>query len=289
VVICPNPEFSIAKGLAYAARIDHRLEAFNNDIQAYFDSGDIAEAIRESIQWLTVPLSSILSGRIVYDVVLKVLEDWKKGEIRTVDEMKKPIIDRTKILLTGLEDIPEIRPATNDWCKKLFARVQPQLDEICRKHDVDRATMSLSYVRSISGPEKVDILMESSLLNGITYAVTAALTASLCGGGGIALIGTGPIGILAGAAIGLVVAFFGKKYLNNAINKTDLPLFTRKLMAISFKNSLSSPRQRKTIEKALMDTMDTPEFIKSLETEVTISLEAQIMKMARSVEMPITQ
>lgn len=289
IVVCPNPEYSIAKGLAYAARIDHKLEAFNNDIQAYFASGDIAESISESIQWLIVPLASILSGRIVHDVVLKVLEDWKSGEIRTIDDMNKPILERTNLLLTGLESIPEIRPATTDWCRKLFARIQPQLDEICRKHDVDRASMSLTYVRSISGPDKVNILLESPVLSGIAYAVTGTISASICGGGGLALLSTGLPGILIGAVIGLVIAYFGKKYVNSAINKADLPLLTRKLMYMTFKKSLSSPRQRKNIESALMETMEKPEFVKTLETEVTISLEDQIMKMARSVEMPIVQ
>ena len=289
VILCPNPEYSIAKGLAYAARVDKRLELFNSDIQAYFDSGDIRDAISESIQWLTVPLSSILSGRIIHDVVLNVLTDWKKGEIKSINDMEKPIIERTKLLLSGLKDIPEICPAIDTWCQKLFARVQPQLDEICRKHDVDRACMSLSYLKSIAGPDQVNILFENPAISGIAYVITGAVSATICGGGGLALLTTGLPGILIGAVLGLAVAYFGKKMIASQINKADLPLFTRAIIFRTFKGSLSSARQRRMIEESLMETMSKPEFERTLETEVTISIEDQIMKLARNVEMPIVQ
>lgn len=289
VILCPNPEYSIAKGLAYAARVDKKLEMFNSDIQAYFESGDIRDAIHESIRWLTVPLASILSGRIIHDVVMKVLADWKKGEIRSINDMEKPIIERTALLLSGLKEIPEICPAIDDWCKKLFARVQPQLDEICRKHDVDRACMSLSYIKSIQGPDQVNILFENPALSGIAYVITGAVSAAICGGGGIALLTTGLPGILIGAVLGIAVAYFGKKVIAAQINKADLPMFTRAIVYRAFKGSLSSARQRRVIEEKLLETMDRPEFEKTLETEVTISIEDQIMKLARNVEMPIVQ
>lgn len=289
IVLCPNPEYSIAKGLAYAARIDKRLEMFNSDIQSYFSSGDIKNAIHESIHWLTVPLSSILSGRIIHDVVLKVLSDWKKGEIKTINDMEKPILDRTALLLSGLKDIPEICPAVDDWCQKLFARVQPQLDEICRKHDVDRACMSLNYIKSIAGPDQVNILFENPALSGIAYVITGAVSAAICGGGGVALLTTGLPGIFIGAVLGLAVAYFGKKVIAAQVNKIDLPLFSRKVIFQMFKGSLGSARQRRVIEEALMESMSKPEFERMLETEVTISIEDQIMKLAKNVEMPIVQ
>lgn len=289
VILCPNPEYSIAKGLAYAARIDKKLEMFNSDIQAYFDSGDIKNAINQSIQWLTVPLASILSGRIVNDVVIKVLQDWKKGEIKTINDMEKPIIERTALLLTALKDIPEICPAIDDWCKKLFARVQPQLDEICRKHDVDRASMSLAYLKSIAGPDQVNILFDNPALSGIAYVITGAVSAAICGGGGVALLSTGLPGILLGAIIGLAVAYFGKKVISSTISKMDLPLLSRTIIYRAFKGSLSSARQRRAIEESLLKSMEKPEFSKTIETEVTISIEDQIMKMAKNVEMPIVQ
>lgn len=287
IVLCPEPEYSISKGLAYAARIDHRLEAFNADIQAYFNGPEIASEISASIQWLTVPLASILSGRIVHDVVLSVLSDWKNGEINTIDEMDAPILSRTDDLLHSIDEIPEIRPAISDWCKKLFARIQPQLDDICRQHDVDRAAMRLDGIGGIAGPDQVNILLESPVASAITYVVAGTVTASLCGGTGISLLSTGILGIVIGALIGLILAYFGKKAVTSAVSKANLPLLTRRLLYLSFKKSLSSPRQRKAIESALLETMQKPEFQKRLETDITISLESQIMSMARSVEMPI--
>ena len=289
VVICPEPEYSIAKGLAYAARVDDRLNAFSKDIEAYFQSGDVSREIAASLKWLTVPLASILSGRIVHDVVLNVLDEWKCGEIETIEKMDAPIIERTDELVRNLDDIPEIRPAINEWLKKLFQRLQPRLDEICIRHDVDRQSMSLTGVRSLIGPEKVNILLESPVTTTLIYVITSCVTATLCGGGGVVLLMEGPVGILLGALIGLIVAYFGQKAVSSAVSRANLPLFTRRLLCLSFRKSLSSPRQRKAIESALLSSMDSPRFQKQLETDITISLESQIMNMARSVEMPIVQ
>ena len=289
VVICPEPEYSIAKGLAYAARVDDRLDAFSKDIEAYFQSGDVSREIAASLKWLTVPLASILSGRIVHDVVLNVLDEWKCGEIETIEKMDAPIIERTDELVRNLDDIPEIRPAINEWLKKLFQQLQPRLDEICIRHDVDRQSMSLTGVRSLIGPEKVNILLESPVTTTLIYVITSCVTATLCGGGGVVLLMEGPVGILLGALIGLIVAYFGQKAVTSAVSRANLPLFTRKLLCLSFRKSLSSPRQRKAIESALLSSMDSPRFQKQLETDITISLESQIMNMSRSVEMPIVQ
>ena len=53
VIICPEPEFSIAKGLAYAGRVDKQLEDFYEDIEQYFSSGEIASQVEQSLDWLT--------------------------------------------------------------------------------------------------------------------------------------------------------------------------------------------------------------------------------------------
>lgn len=289
VVICPEPEYSIAKGLAYAGRVDKRLSDFYQDIDAFFKSGDIKKLVEESLPWLTVPMASALSGRIINDVVMSALDKWKKGEIRTIDELDRPIIEGTEQLLKALDRIDELKPVVNDWCRQLFRRLQPRLDEICRAHSVDRSSMSLSAVHYLAGPEKMDIMLENRFFSTLTYIVSAAVTAALCGGGSVALLAEGPIGLIAGAAIGLVVGFLGKQAVDSAVRKADLPRLMRKLVGSSLKSSLSSSKQRKCIEDELVRTMQKPEFVTQLVNDVTISLESQIVTMARSVEMPIVQ
>ena len=149
--------------------------------------------------------------------------------------------------------------------------------------------MSLNYIKSIAGPDQVNILFENPALSGIAYVITGAVSAAICGGGGVALLTTGLPGIFIGAVLGLAVAYFGKKVIAAQVNKIDLPLFSRKVIFQMFKGSLGSARQRRVIEEALMESMSKPEFERMLETEVTISIEDQIMKLAKNVEMPIVQ
>ena len=289
VVICPEPEYSIAKGLAYAARIDKRLEDFHTDIQQYFESGDIRAKVNDSLEWLTVPMASVLSGRIVSDVVLDVMERRKQGEIKTIADMDTPIVQGTDRLLRDLDEIEELQPVVREWCRKLFLTLQPEIDEICRRHNVDRSSMTLSAVHSMNGLESMNICLEGRFVSTVTCLITGAVSASLCSGTGIALISEGPVGIIIGAVIGIAIGYLGKKAVDTKVRGAELPGAMRKVIGWSLKKNLSSARQRKAIEDELVKTMNTGDFLTQLVDDVTISLESQIREMARSVEMPIVQ
>lgn len=289
VIVCPEPEFSIAKGLAYAGRVDKRLGDFYADIDAFFADGTIESAVQSSLDWLTQPMASALSGRIISDVVMNVLDRWKSGEIRTINDMNTPIVNGTAALLSDPEALPELKPVIADWCRRLFTVLQPRIDDICRAHNVDRASMALSAVHSVTSPESMNILLESRFATALTYVITAALSAALCGGTGAALLAEGPLGILVGALIGIVVGYVGKKAVANTLKAKELPKFVRSLAAAGFKNSVRSAKQRKIIEDELVRALQKPEFLSQLTSDVTASLKSQIIDMARSVEMPIVQ
>ena len=290
IVICPEPEYSISKGLAYAARVDKRLDDFTADIEAFFDSGEITSPIRASLDWLIVPMTSVLSGHIVSDVMLEVLGDWQNGNIRTIEEMNAPITEGIERLLKSTDGIPELKPVITDWCRKLFLRLQPRIDEICAKHNVDRSSMSLEAVHSVITPDSINIITDSPLASTVTYVVSAAVAAMLCGGESVALIATGPIGLLAGAIIGIAIGYIGKKTVSGAIKTSDIPMFLRRhFIGPSVKNALSSEKQRKALEEELGRAMRREEFTRELTEDVTLSLRQQVTKLAKSVEMPIVQ
>lgn len=289
IVICPEPEFSIAKGLAYAGRVDKQLEDFYADIEKFFSGGEITNLVEQSFDWLTVPMASVLSGHIVSDVALGIVDQWKNGDLQTIADMEVPIREGTAQLLENLDDIEGVKPVVNEWCRRLFLKLQPRIDEICRAHNIDRANMSLSAVHSMQGPDKFSINLEARFFTSLNYIITAALSAALCGGGSVALIIEGIPGLIIGAVIGLAVAFIGKSAVSKAVNRMDLPRPIRKLIGGSIKRSLSGAKQRKAIEEELIKTMRRPDFKNQLVRDITTSLERQITEMARSVEMPIVQ
>lgn len=289
IVICPEPEFSIAKGLAYAGRVDKQLEDFYADIEQFFSGGEITALAEQSLDWLTVPMASVLSGHIINDVALGIVDQWKQGELQTIADMEEPIREGTVRLLSDLDNIDGVQPVVNEWCRRLFLKLQPRIDEICRAHNIDRTNMSLSAVHSMQGPDKFSINLEARFFTSLNYIITAALSAALCGGGSLALVIEGIPGLIIGAVIGLAVAFIGKSAVSKAINRLDLPRPIRKLIGGSIKRSLSGAKQRKAIEEELIKTMRRPEFKNQLVKDITVSLEKQITEMARSVEMPIVQ
>ena len=289
IIICPEPEYSIAKGLAYAGRVDKQLEDFYTDIDEYLRGNEIPNLVNESLEWLTVPMASVLSGHIINDVALDALDKWRDGEIRTIEDMEAPIRKGTEALLKNLDEVEGVKPVVNEWCRRLFLKLQPRIDDICHAHNVDRTSMTLNAVHSMDGPDKLNLRLEARFFSSINYIVTAGLSAALCGGGSVALIFEGIWGLLIGAIIGLVVAFLGKGAVNKAVNRLDMPKTLRKLVGGSLRRSLSGNKQRKAIEEELIKTMRKEEFTDRLVKDISSSLEQQIVEMARSVEMPIVQ
>ena len=68
------------------------------------------------------------------------------------------------------------------------------------------------------------------ILSGLMGVVLAVVGASLCRGGGVALVGAGPVGMIAGAAAGILLALVGKSGMEKALVKAKLPLLVRKLV-----------------------------------------------------------
>lgn len=65
----------------------------------------------------------------------------------------------------------------------------------------------------------------------------------------MALVGAGPVGMIAGAAAGILLALVGKNGMEKALVKAKLPLLVRKLVTDNaVKRGLS--RQREEIEKS---------------------------------------
>lgn len=89
---------------------------------------------------------------------------------------------------------------------------------------------------------------------GVVLAVVGARASR---GRGVALVGAGPVGMIAGAAAGILLALVGKSGMEKALVKAKLPLLVRKLVTDNaVKRGLS--RQREEIEKAIIKALADP-------------------------------
>ena len=113
-------------------------------------------------------------------------------------------------------------------------------------------------------------------------ALMAALFAGALSGAGLALVAEGPLGMAAGAAIGIVAALLGKPAVESLLMRVNLPTLMRKMLP---KNALLSPRSRGKMEKAMAASLEKDEaFAASIVKDVAEELDAFIERLAAKTE-----
>ncbi len=229
VVCCPEPEFSIAKGLAYAGWIDENMRAFRKAVAEQITDEKIAGIAREALPELTPGVVNTLVELVLSRAAIPLVTQWKHGEIDTLEQLTQRLQTRVETLLQSPVAEDALEPVITEWVKGLTGKVQALVDPICDQYQVPRREMKLSFAQS-GDAGKVNIgakeLMGFGLIGTMVGIVISILSGLLCGGG-IALIATGPVGFLAGLAAGAVVAVLGWGTLSAVLMKAKLPAVFR--------------------------------------------------------------
>ena len=87
VVICGmEPEFSVARGLAYCARIDDELRQFKVDVDHLIASSAVETIVHDNIDTLYKSCVETMVDPILEQVVEPVAERWRNGEIERLSD-----------------------------------------------------------------------------------------------------------------------------------------------------------------------------------------------------------
>ena len=178
------------------------------------------------------------------------------------------------------------------WLDELMQKLENELTTLCVRCGVPPERMSLTGAKVEAGLDGVKLslldAMGMDILSGLMGVVLAVVGASVCGGGGVALVSAGPVGMIAGAAAGILLALVGKSGMEKALTRAKLPLLVRKLVTDNaVKRGLS--RQREEIEKAIIKALADPAngFSARLCQSLSQTLGAQMERMAKDAEMSI--
>ena len=234
-----KPQFTIARGLAWAGRRDDRVENFGKEINHVLESGELQKTIR------TASLKKLIDGIVNFlvpeleRIILSTFRDWRNGHISTLNGMESATESRIKHYLESLKEGPGAKKlgekVIKDWIDTSVSPVVNDLfTPICEKARIPDSSLRLSqdfsahalHVRAMpsSDIEATDSLDNLSL---IAAAIGAVIIATLLGGSGAALLMSGPIGWILGLIIGAIVMFVGKKAAMGKARDIDLPKFLR--------------------------------------------------------------
>ncbi len=288
VVSCPEPEFSIAKGLAYAGWVDDNLRAFRQAIQEEITGERVAAIASDALPALLPAVSGALVDLIIEQAALPLMEQWKHGAIRTLRELESQLAARMESVLTSPMAQEALAPAVSGWLQTLEKKLQAMIDPICDRFEVPRRQMKLNLAASGAGQvnlkaaEWVGLPMMGTVLT----AVVTVITGVLCGGGGVALVAAGPLGFLAGAVIGALASLLGWNVLSDLLMKWDMPLLFRR---IPIEKRLQNDQNRRDMQKRILEALspqDSP-FRKQLIDGFANAFSAHVYLIAQAAEIPI--
>lgn len=236
-----EPEFSVARGLAWCGRVDDELGRFREEVNQLIQSDTVELIVSKHLASLYKDAQENLLDPIMEYAVKPTLLDWRDGRIETLKEMGEVLKDKIRVCLYSGEAKKALHAPVSQWISQVSKDLEEHSSKICRKYHVPDHSLEisshisgedLSFFEEVGAPE---MLGGQGLAGTAIFveSIISVLIGILCGGSGVALIAEGPIGIIIGivssAVLFAVGAVLGKKALDEKIQNANLPLFIRKM------------------------------------------------------------
>ncbi len=236
-----EPEFSIGRGLAWLGRFEHLYRSFTTSItDLVTQGGAVYEKATNACENLGQVLAPVLVDALIEACVIPAFGKWRKGEIRTLDEVEAVLGENVKIWLKG-EDVKQVlRPVIEDWFSDLQRGIETLTDPLCRAHNLPAMVLSLddnAHVSKhldtlvVSAPQisslETDTALAGTTLSAVIIGVLLAQVHVL------APLLANPVALLAGGVMGVAGFVSGKKALQGKMRSADLPAVVRPLMTDS--------------------------------------------------------
>lgn len=288
VICCPEPEFSIAKGLSYAGWVDENLRAFRKAISEEVTEERISGIARYAMPELQTEAVDALSGLLIDEAVLPVVGDWRRGKLATLDDMNARMQTRMEQVLVSPMAREALAPCMEKWLKGLGAKLQAMIDPICDRYEVPRKEMQLNLTAAGAGSLALNTkdLTANHFVSTILTIVISVLTGLLCGGSGIALIASGPLGFILGVVAGALISLLGGDFIQKGITKANIPLLLR---TKALEKHLASGSTRKKIRDALDKELgdENGQFQQQVVSGFSRSFKSYVTAIAQAAEIPI--
>ncbi len=292
VITGTEPEYAVARGLAWSGRIDARLKAFRSELDALINSRTVEKIVAAHLPDLYKRVVDTLTEPLLVNADLPVFEKWRMGEIRTLADTDERMQEEVAAYLRTPQARQCLSKPIAAWLRSVASDLEEYTLPICVKYDVPYTALDLNAYLSASDMEvKIDA-KDVFALEEITWlidSVISVIVGLLCGGGGVALIYGGPAGILAGTAASLLILALGKDKMEGMMLKADIPKPVRKLVPKhAFENrmdNISAGVRQKLYES--LNREKNEEITVRMSDEIAEQIEQCLSKMAQVVEIPL--
>ncbi len=294
VIMGAEPEFAVSRGLSYSGRIDEELREFRAEIEQLKNSSIVEQVVRQHIPELYRMAVDTLLEPVLTNAAIPVFDRWRNGEIRRLCDTDPAMEEEITRYLKTEDARVLLSKMVARWLKPVADELEEYTMPICVRHHVPYTALSLNSYFKLSD---MDIHIDAKNvfaveeLTWLIDSVISILIGLLCGGSGIALISSGPVGIMAGALASLLILILGKGKMEKALLKMDIPKTVRRLVPKnSFRSRLESvgASVKESFYKNLAEEKNE-EITVRMTDEISAQIEECLTKMAEVVEIPLGQ
>lgn len=292
VIAGTEPEFSVSRGLAWSGRIDENLKRFRQEIEDLRLSDAVERIVRERIGALYAAAVDAMIDPVIDEVVMPIFDRWRNCELDTLTDADKALQEELAAWLRTENAMQRLVAPITAWLRPVAEDLEEYTVPICVRHHVPYQALSL---RSYLSAEDIDIRLETKNLfpvEEITWlidSIISLLVGLLCGGSGVALISSGPVGMVAGASVSLLLLLLGRERMEQAILAADMPKPMRKVVLRgAFRARLDGVAR--TLRKELAERFEkdkNDEITARMVEEISQQIERCLGKMAEVVEIPL--
>ncbi len=292
VIAATDPEFSVARGLAYCGRIDEDVRSFKADLDELINSSEIEDIVEKHIPALYRKAVDCLVQPIVDRVAMPVFDRWRNNEIARLSDTDAYLQKEVDSFLRS-EDVRELlaEPITS-WLKPVIEEIEAFTVPICIKHRIPYSALSLkSYLSASDIDIKVDAknIFAVEEFTFLIDSIVAALVAILIATVDLVPFMAGPQGIFIGIVASAVVLVLGKDKMQESLLTMDIPKMMRLMVP---KNAFKSRSDSiaASVKSSFFESLDkekNDEIAKRMVDEISGQIESTLAKMAEVVEIPL--
>lgn len=246
ILASANPRAAIGEGLALLPVIQDRFNKIKSRLQI-----EKEEKITEIINSVMADIYNFCNC-ISDDIVQKVFAEAVDPAIDSYCQTGGTTEQLNSHIKTKIEDLkPEFEKVIEVQKPEIEAEISQRISGILNdwflSHNIKWRKIDIGLA-SVDNPNvslgNVKVPVE---LDAIVASIVGLVTASLLGGGGIALLMSGPVGWFIGLGIGTAGTYFGMKKLTSKIPFPKMIMknkLTRKMIDISLKRAKSKSKKK---------------------------------------------
>ena len=285
-----EPELAIAKGLAWAGRIDKKTRAFEKDIHAYIDSGGLEDIVHSHIHGLLRGVARAFVTNLPDAVVMPSFRAWQAGKIKTLSDLEKEVEKRSEAYLLSEKGQEALRPVVKNWFENLSPEIEEEIHPLCDKYGLPRTAFKLSTEETFNTQMPKDLshvnpeqLWQVQSISNITSAIIAIVLARIAGGGGVALLIQGPLGWIAGLVAGTALSIVGRKAAEKWAKTAEIPTWARALASGSGVKRRLLENREELESKIVASFKSNPESISRISSDVSDYIQLQMAEVVDDI------